>query len=95
MAVESREIDWHRGETVMGHVAWEYLTLEERDRDRLPALGEVGWELAGVGGEADEPILYLKRPAMDFRDRVTLDQRRRYYDLLGLDTGPETDADAR
>lgn len=79
----------------MGHVAWDYLTLEERDRDRLPALGEAGWELAGVGGEAEGRLLYLKRPAMDFRERVTLDQRRRYYASLGLDPGSETDADGR
>jgi hypothetical protein len=69
----------------MEHVAWEYLTLPERERERLGELGSEGWELVGVGGDADEGVLYMKRPALDFRERVTVDQRRRYYEALGVE----------
>ena len=41
--------------------------------------GQRGVGAGGVGGDADERVLYLKRPALDFRERVTLEQRRRYY----------------
>ena len=67
----------------MEHVAWEYLALPERERERLGELGSEGWELVGVGGDSDAGVLYMKRPALDFRDRVTVDQRRRYYEALG------------
>ena len=69
----------------MRHGAWDYLTLPDRDRDRLGELGSEGWELTGIGEDADGRLLYLKRPALSFRERVTLDQRRRYYASLGLD----------
>jgi hypothetical protein len=48
-------------------------------------LGREGWELAGVGGTRDDPLLYLKRPGHDFRERVTIEQRSRYYESLGID----------
>ncbi len=51
---------------------WEYLTASEAEVD-LAALGHDGWELAGVGPGG---TLYFKRPAPDFRERITLDQRR-------------------
>ncbi len=69
----------------MGYVAWAYLILPESERDRLEALGSEGWELVGVGGDADEGVLYLKRRALDFRERVTMEQRRRYYESLGIE----------
>jgi hypothetical protein len=65
---------------------WEYLTIGEAERDALPALGREGWELVAVGGTAAAPILYLKRPALGFRERVTLDQRQAYYAAGGIDT---------
>ncbi len=52
--------------------AWEYLTAPEGEVD-LAALGRDGWEMAGVGPGG---TLYFKRPAPDFRERITLDQRR-------------------
>ena len=64
---------------------WEYLTVPERERHRLSALGEEGWELAGVGGNSDEPLLYLKRPGQDLRERVTIEQRDRNFESQGLD----------
>ena len=71
-----------------GFISWEYLTIPERDRDRLPALGQEGWELAGVGGSRDDLVLYLKRPSQDFRERVTIEQRDRYYASRGQDPQP-------
>ncbi len=77
----------------MGHIAWEYRTLPERDRDQLADLGSDGWELVGIGGEVEARLLYLKRPALDFRERVTLDQRRQVYQSLGLDAGQVPNSD--
>ena len=63
--------------------SWEYLTSAD-DAD-LAALGRQGWELIAVTPTGPEGalVLYFKRPALDFRDRVTLEQKRRYYALLG------------
>ena len=55
----------------LARTAWEYLTVSEEEAD-LVALGHDGWELAGVGPSG---TLYFKRPAPDFRERITLDQR--------------------
>lgn len=65
--------------------AWEYLTLPETERHRLPHLGMEGWELVAIGGGSDERLLYLKRPALSLSARVTTEQRHRYYLSRGLD----------
>lgn len=57
---------------------WEYLTVRSDAVDDLNELGRQGWEMAGVSGTA-VPMLYFKRPAADFRTRVTLDQKRRAF----------------
>lgn len=59
-------------------LTWEYLVIPEAERDRLGELGMDGWELVAVGGETTEPLLYLKRPGLNFRERVTLEQREAY-----------------
>ena len=64
---------------------WEYLTLPETERHRLPHLGMEGWELVAIGGDSDERLLYLKRPALSLSARVTTEQRHRYYLSRGLD----------
>ncbi len=71
---------------------WEYLTLPaiEASEDHLNGLGREGWELVGTGQGSDGPALFLKRPGLSFRERVTLDQKRRYYALWGLPTSEET-----
>ena len=74
-----------------GPQRWEYLTIPENERDRLGELGEQGWELAAAGGGPDEPTLYLKRPALSFRERVTLEQRRHYYRSRGLDVALDSE----
>ena len=62
-------------------VAWDYLTRAELPApDDLAALGDQGWELVAAIGDG---TLIFKRPAPSFRDQVTLDQKRRYYALLG------------
>ena len=51
--------------------------------ENLAALGAQGWELVAVLPAAGgEPVCYFKRSAADFRDRVTLEQKRRYYAML-------------
>ena len=62
--------------------AWEYLTT--RNDDELDALGREGWELVAVRPDEAGATFYLKRPGRDFRERVTLDQKRHYYKLLGI-----------
>jgi len=64
---------------------WEYLTIPETERGRLGELGAKGWELVAAGAGSGEPVLYLKRPAPGFRERVTLDQRRQVFQSRGLD----------
>lgn len=63
------------------HPTWEYLTVPAVPAPDLAALGEDGWELVGVGGPPEAQTLFFKRPARSFRERVTLDQKRRYYAL--------------
>ena len=65
------------------HVAWDYLVVDAEAAPDLGRLGRDGWELVGVATAA-VPSLYFKRPALDFRDRVALDQKRRAYQQLGV-----------
>lgn len=69
----------------MNNETWEHLTLSEVERSRLASLGREGWELVGIGGSPEERLLYLKRKGLGLRERVTLEQRSRYYASLGLD----------
>jgi hypothetical protein len=64
--------------------SWEY--CKTRDEAELEALGREGWELvAVVGGKTEsEVVFYFKRPAHDFREEVTMDQKRHYYGLMGI-----------
>lgn len=84
-------------ESMMGRAAsafsWEYLTLPETERFRLPQLGAEGWELVAIGGDSDERLLYFKRPVPGLRARVTAEQRNRYFVSHGLDPegSPEPD----
>ena len=59
------------------HTTWEYRVSNHVSERELNDLGADGWELAGV---TDGQIV-LKRPRLPFRERVTLDQKRRYYAL--------------
>jgi hypothetical protein len=75
-------------------VGWEYFTLPETERHRLPHLGMEGWELVAIGGDPDERLLYFRRPAQSLKARVTSEQRNRYYVSRGLDPeqSPQRDA---
>jgi hypothetical protein len=66
-------------------VSWEYLTIPETERQRLPQLGVEGWELVAIGVDPGERLLYLKRPIQSLTARVTTEQRNRYYVSRGLD----------
>ena len=67
---------------------WEYRIVDEQDEPDLAALGREGWELVGVADGDGAVRLYFKRPGLDFRERVTLDQKRRYYGLWGKMVDP-------
>jgi hypothetical protein len=66
---------------------WKYRVEMAIQIDKLNALGAEGWELAGVD-ERDRTKFIFKRPAHSFVERVTLEQRARYYESIGLD--PDT-----
>ena len=64
---------------------WEYRTVDVLDpRMDLNALGREGWELVGTFADNGVPMHCFKRPGLDFRERVTLDQKRRVYEERGL-----------
>ncbi len=69
---------------------WEYLTIPEDERGRLGGLGAEGWELVARGGDPGQSLLYFKRPAPTFRERVTLEQRSRYLASRGHPTSPQS-----
>ncbi len=59
---------------------WEYHILRTEPPISVPeldSLGEDGWELVTATGDPGSPkvSLIFKRPAPDFRARITLDQR--------------------
>jgi hypothetical protein len=60
---------------------WEYRVIDRPDESALNQLGESGWELVGV----DDGKGFLKRPVPSFKERVTTDQKRRYYATWGRD----------
>ena len=45
----------------------------------LAKLGAEGWELTAI--DPRDGRFYFKRPAPSFRERVTLEQRTRVYDV--------------
>ena len=74
---------------------WEYLTIDGgMPSADLTALGQEGWELAGIAAGEGTPTFYFKRPmqSLSLRERVTLDQKRRYYDAMGLAVEASADA---
>lgn len=65
---------------------WEYRVEVAIPADRLNELGAEGWELIATEGR-DQTEFIFRRPAQSFVERVTLEQRARYYESLGLDPG--------
>ena len=64
---------------------WDYLVVPADPTPDLARLGQAGWELVGTGASPGGPTsLYFKRPALGFRERVTLDQKRRAYAQFGV-----------
>jgi hypothetical protein len=61
--------------------SWEYRIETDLPLENLDQLGTQGWELIETG----ENRYVFKRPARSFVERVTLEQRARYYASLGLD----------
>ncbi len=63
---------------------WDYRTEASVSPEKLNELGADGWELSGVD-ERDRTKFIFRRPAQSFVERVTLEQRARYFESLGLD----------
>jgi hypothetical protein len=67
---------------------WEYLVEKYLSGDipaeKLKELGSESWELVDVA----EGRFIFRRPSQSFVERVTMEQRARVYESLGLD--PET-----
>lgn len=64
---------------------WDYLVRPHLAEEQLNTLGAAGWELVGISADA----CYLKRRRADFKERVTLDQKERYYALWGMSIDDE------
>jgi hypothetical protein len=62
---------------------WQHLEVPGPTAEHLTALGRAGWEIVAAVATDDGSVCYLKRPALSFRDRVTLDQQRHYYEAVG------------
>lgn len=62
---------------------WEYLVESEPTVQRVDDLGADGWELVQI---ADGGRAVFRRPALTFIERVTLEQRARYFASLGIDS---------
>ena len=81
-----------------GDASWEYraIALQPGDESQLNRLGAEGWELVAVvpDGKAAVTACYLKRPVLSFKERVTLEQKHRYYRQWGHDV-PEDERDGR
>ena len=63
---------------------WEYRIEHDPSEAALAALGADGWELTASDGLHFGRFIF-RRPGQTFVERVTLEQRARYYDSLGLD----------
>lgn len=65
------------------HPTWEYRIAPDLTEADLNRLGGEGWDLVAVGADGAIPVFYLKRPRLDFREQVTLDQKARYVGGAG------------
>ncbi len=63
---------------------WEYRVASAISVEVLDELGRDGWELVATG-DSEATGFVFKRPAQSFVERVTREQRARYYEVLGLD----------
>jgi hypothetical protein len=76
------------------HSTWEYRIESDLAEAALNRLGAEGWELVAVDTRNGNATCYLKRPRLDFREQVTLEQKARYYVRLpdsGDDGSGESD----
>ena len=67
---------------------WEYRVENNASAEMLSGLGAEGWELIAID-ESNSGRFIFRRPAQSFVERVTLEQRARYYESLGLDPGAD------
>ena len=58
---------------------WQYRIEVDPSEPSVAALGIEGWELTAI--DPRDGRFFFKRPGPTFRDRVTLEQKVRYYAL--------------
>jgi hypothetical protein len=66
---------------------WEYRIEPAMPLEQLNAFGAEGWELVERKCSGLDSFVF-RRPTQSFVERVTMEQRARVYESLGLD--PET-----
>lgn len=64
-----------------------YIRRGDLTQDSLNDIGKEGWELVSVTSERGEATFYFKRPHPEFSEAVTVEQRERYFNEWGLETG--------
>jgi hypothetical protein len=68
----------------------EFRLLDEEAVDELSVLGEDGWQVVAVlpGKLGALTRLVLSRPTLSFQERVTMNQRQRYFASSGIEIEP-------
>jgi hypothetical protein len=64
-----------------------YVRRGDLTQDTLNDIGKEGWELVAVTHEHGDSTFYFKRPHPSLAEAVTIEQRERYFDEWGLETG--------
>jgi len=65
-------------------ITWEYRVLDSDQVEDLNHFGIEGWEF--VASDNDKKTrLTMKRPGLSFREKLALDQRRKYFSSRDID----------
>ena len=69
----------------MAATKWQYrIQRGDLSQEALDELGQQGWDLVSVIANDDEPHFYFKRPYPSLAERITLEQRERYFGEWGV-----------
>lgn len=67
---------------------WDYRVEAMPNPKALARIGDEGWELVAIDPKNGDYI--FKRPRLSFRERVTLEQKQRYYALWAKERASES-----